>query len=55
MIETRLTKLLGIKHPIMCGGMYRLGRAKLAAAVSNAGGLSVISSTTFNFRLSSRH
>ncbi len=48
MLETRLTKLLGIKYPIICGAMHRLGTARLAAAVSNAGGLGVIASTTFS-------
>jgi len=47
MLKTRLTELLGIKYPIICGGMFRLGRAELAAAVSNAGGLGIITSATF--------
>ncbi|MGO4909991.1 NAD(P)H-dependent flavin oxidoreductase [Pseudorhodobacter sp. W20_MBD10_FR17] len=45
--KTQLTELLGIRHPIICGGMFRVGRAPLAAAVSNAGGLGIITSATF--------
>ena len=37
MIQTRMTELLGIRHPIMQGGMQRLGGRGLAAAVYNAG------------------
>jgi nitronate monooxygenase len=47
MFKTRLTDLLGIEHPIICGGMFRLGRAELAAAVSNAGGLGIITAASF--------
>lgn len=46
-MKTRLTELLGIEHPIICGGMFRLGRAELAAAVSNAGGLGIITAATY--------
>jgi enoyl-[acyl-carrier protein] reductase II len=42
MIRTSLCGLLGIKHPIVQGGMAWVGTAELAAAVSNAGGLGVI-------------
>ncbi|MER8436863.1 nitronate monooxygenase family protein [Mesorhizobium sp. M1312] len=48
MFQTKLTRLLGIQHPIICGGMFRIGRAPLAAAVSNAGGLGIITSATFS-------
>jgi NADH:quinone reductase (non-electrogenic) len=41
-IETRVTKLLGIEHPILMGGMTGVGTPELAAAVSNAGGLGII-------------
>ena len=34
--------MLGIEHPIIQGGMYYVGFAELAAAVSNAGGLGII-------------
>lgn len=41
-ITTPLTELLGIKHPIVLAGMARTSGGRLAAAVSNAGGLGVI-------------
>jgi nitronate monooxygenase len=44
--KTRLTELLGIEHPIVMGGMNFVGRAELAAAVSNAGGLGTITGLT---------
>ena len=47
MFKTRITELLGIKYPIICGGMHLLSRAELIAAVSNAGGLGILASTTF--------
>ncbi|GAA2974021.1 nitronate monooxygenase [Microbacterium terrae] len=45
-IRTRLTELLGIEAPIVQGGMMFVGRAGLAAAVSNAGGLGTITALT---------
>lgn len=45
-MKTRLTELLGIDVPIICGGMMRVGTADLAAAVSNAGGLGVMTALT---------
>ena len=47
MFGTRITKLLGIEYPIIQGGMVGLSRAELAAAVSNAGGLGIITSAQF--------
>jgi len=44
--KTRVTELLGIEHPIVMGGMAGIGRARLAAAVSNAGGLGIITALT---------
>lgn len=41
-ITTPLTSLLGIKHPIILAGMARVSGGRLAAAVSNAGGLGII-------------
>lgn len=41
-IRTRITELLGIEHPIVQGGMMNVGFAELASAVSNAGGLGII-------------
>jgi NADH:quinone reductase (non-electrogenic) len=46
-MKTRMTELLNIQYPVICGGMYRIGRAPLAAAVSEAGGLGIITSATF--------
>lgn len=45
-LRTRITDLLGIKYPIVQGGMQWVGRAELAAAVSNAGGLGTLSALT---------
>lgn len=45
-IKTRITELLGIQYPIVQGGMMWVGRAELAAAVSNAGGLGIITALT---------
>jgi NAD(P)H-dependent flavin oxidoreductase YrpB (nitropropane dioxygenase family) len=45
-MKTRITELFGIEHPIMQGGMHYVGFAELAAAVSNAGGLGVITGLT---------
>ncbi|MGQ9510262.1 MAG: NAD(P)H-dependent flavin oxidoreductase [Thermodesulfobacteriota bacterium] len=47
MFETRLTQLLGIKYPILQGGLQWLATAQLASAVSEAGGLGIISSLSF--------
>lgn len=41
-IETRATRALGIRYPIVQGGLARIARAELAAAVSNAGGMGQI-------------
>ena len=41
-MKTRVTELLGIEYPIVQGGMMWVGRAELASAVSNAGGLGII-------------
>jgi nitronate monooxygenase len=46
-MKTRITDLLNIEYPIICGGLFRVGRAPLAAAVSEAGGLGIITSATF--------
>lgn len=47
MIQTKMTELLGIRHPIMQGGMQHLGTPELASAVSNAGGLGTINVTIY--------
>jgi len=45
-MKTRITELFGIQHPIIQGGMHHVGYAQLAAAVSNAGGLGIITALT---------
>jgi NADH:quinone reductase (non-electrogenic) len=45
-MKTRITELFGIRHPIIQGGMHYVGFAELAAAVSNAGGLGIITGLT---------
>jgi NAD(P)H-dependent flavin oxidoreductase YrpB (nitropropane dioxygenase family) len=45
-MKTRITELFGIQHPIMQGGMHYVGFAEMAAAVSNAGGLGIITALT---------
>jgi len=46
-LKTRITEMLGIEYPIIQGAIQWLSRAELVSAVSNAGGLGVISSLTF--------
>ena len=41
-MKTRVTELLGVEYPIIQGGMANIADARLAAAVSNAGGLGII-------------
>lgn len=45
-MKTAITELFGIEHPIIQGGMHYVGFAELAAAVSNAGGLGIITGLT---------
>jgi len=45
-MRTRITDLLGIEHPIVQGGMHYVGYAELASAVSNAGGLGILTALT---------
>ncbi|CAE8589642.1 unnamed protein product [Polarella glacialis] len=45
-LRTALTELLGIEHPIIQGGMQYVGYAEMASAVSNAGGLGIITGLT---------
>ena len=45
-MKTRITELFGIQHPIIQGGMHFVGFAELASAVSNAGGLGMITGLT---------
>ena len=46
MLETRLTKLLGVDHPIISGGMMRVSRAELVSAVANAGAFGFLTALT---------
>ncbi|MBC2650456.1 NAD(P)H-dependent flavin oxidoreductase [Novosphingobium aerophilum] len=45
-LKTRITEMLGIAHPIVQGGMQGVGTADLASAVSNAGGLGILTALT---------
>ena len=45
-MQTRLTRMLGIQHPIVQGGMQWVGIAEMASAVSNAGGLGTLTGLT---------
>ncbi len=45
-MKTAITELFGIEHPIVQGGMHYVGLAELAAAVSNAGGLGILTALT---------
>jgi nitronate monooxygenase len=44
--KTRITDMLGVEHPIVQGGMQSVGVAELASAVSNAGGLGILTALT---------
>ncbi|WP_375690171.1 NAD(P)H-dependent flavin oxidoreductase [Pseudooceanicola sp. LIPI14-2-Ac024] len=46
MLKTRFTELMGIEHPIVQGGMQWVARADLSAAVSNGGGLGIMTALT---------
>ena len=45
-MKTAITELFGTQHPIIQGGMHYVGFAELAAAVSNAGGLGIVTGLT---------
>ena len=45
-MKTRITELFGVEHPVIQGGMHFVGLAELASAVSNAGGLGLITGLT---------
>ncbi|MEN8165345.1 MAG: nitronate monooxygenase, partial [Acidobacteriota bacterium] len=47
MLETKITKDLGIENPIIQGGMMWVSQPELVAAVSNAGGLGILTALTF--------
>jgi len=46
-MKTRMTELLGIKHPIMLAGMAFVSLPKLVAAVSNSGGIGMLNSVAY--------
>jgi nitronate monooxygenase len=46
MIKTRFTEMFGVEAPITCGGMTRVGKAELIAAVANAGALGFLTALT---------
>ncbi|HLX81517.1 MAG TPA: nitronate monooxygenase [Burkholderiales bacterium] len=45
-MKTRVTEMLGIRYPVIQGGMQWVGYAELASAVSNAGGLGILTALT---------
>ncbi len=45
-MKTKITEMFGIEHPIIQGGMHNVGFAEMASAVSNAGGLGIITGLT---------
>ena len=45
-MKTAITEMFGIRHPVVQGGMHYVGFAELASAVSNAGGLGIITGLT---------
>ena len=45
-MKTAITEMFGVQHPIIQGGMHFVGFAEMAAAVSNAGGLGIITGLT---------
>ncbi len=45
-MKTRITEMFGIKHPVIQGGMHYVGYAEMASAVSNAGGLGILTALT---------
>jgi len=47
MFKTKITEMLGIEHPILCGGMQWISRAEFVASVCNAGGIGFITAESF--------
>ncbi|MDR0433507.1 MAG: nitronate monooxygenase [Gracilibacteraceae bacterium] len=47
-MKTKITEMLGIKYPILCGGMLWLSKPELCAAISNAGGLGNITAANYD-------
>src|SRR3989339_1409650 len=46
-MQTRFTRLFGVQHPLMCGGMMWVGTKELIAPVANAGALGVVTALSF--------
>ena len=53
-MQTRMTKLFNIKHPVMCGGMMWLAKPELCAAISNAGGLGNLTAGNYDSKVEFR-
>jgi nitronate monooxygenase len=47
MFKTKITEMLGIEYPILCGGMQWISRAEFVASVCNAGGIGFITAESF--------
>jgi NAD(P)H-dependent flavin oxidoreductase YrpB (nitropropane dioxygenase family) len=47
-MKTRITDMLGVEYPILCGGMYRLNHPPLCAAISNAGAVGNLTATNWD-------
>jgi len=47
MFKTKITEMLGIEHPILCGGMQWISRGEFVASVCNAGGIGFITAESF--------
>lgn len=45
--QTRMTEILGIEYPIMCGGLQNAANPELAVAISEAGGLGITNISTY--------
>ena len=54
MFETRITELLGIQYPIICGTMMHLSRSEFTASISEAGGLGILASANYQDKESFR-
>jgi len=45
--KTKITEMLGIEHPILCGGMQSISKADFVSKICNAGGLAFITAESF--------
>ena len=53
-MQTRMTELFNIQHPVMCGGMMWLAKPELCAAISNAGGLGNLTAGNYDSKVEFR-